>query len=264
MTTPLLRVEALSKAFGGLAVSRDISMDIHAGDRIALIGPNGAGKTTFVNLLTGRLRPDRGRILLEGVDVTAMPTAERARRGLIRSFQISRLFLDMTTIDHLRLALLQREGRSHGILRSAQAYPAVEEEAREILDQFGLSDIAEMKVGRAAYGQHRLLEIALSFAMRSRVLLLDEPAAGVSRQEMPRILSVLEALPADMAVLMIEHDLELAFRFARSVVVLAAGSIIYRGTPADVVEDAEVREVYLGSFAGQPRSDDTQGRPANV
>lgn len=264
MTTPLLRVENLKKSFGGLTVSHDISLDIRAGDRIALIGPNGAGKTTFVNLLTGQLRPDRGRIMLGGVDVTALPTAERARRGLIRSFQISRLFHDMTTIDHMRLALLQRDGRAQGIVRSAHAYPAVEEEAGEILAQFGLSDIAEMKVGRAAYGQHRLLEIALSFAMRAKVLLLDEPAAGVSRQEMPRILSALDSLPADMAVLMIEHDLELAFRFARSVVVLASGAIIYRGTPADVVEDAEVRAVYLGGFAAQPRSGDDQGVTAHV
>ena len=263
MTTPLLRVENLNKAFGGLAVSRDISLDIHAGDRIALIGPNGAGKTTFVNLLTGRLRPDTGRIRLDGDDVTGLPTAVRARRGLIRSFQISRLFHDMTAIDHLRLALLQREGKAQGLVRSARSYGAVEREAREILDQLSLADIAEMKVGRAAYGQHRLLEIALSVAMRSKVLLLDEPAAGVSRQEMPRILAALDALPSDMAVLMIEHDLELAFRFARSVVVLAAGAIIYRGTPQDVVHDAEVRAVYLGGFGAPSGGNGDDGRTAH-
>ncbi|MBZ6077892.1 ABC transporter ATP-binding protein [Microvirga puerhi] len=245
----LFRVEGLSKSFGGLAVSRNIDLAMAAGDRLALIGPNGAGKTTFVNLVTGQIRPSAGRVLLNGEDVTGLGAVRRVRRGLVRTFQVTRLFSDMTPEEHVTLTVLQREGKASRILGRFRGSAEVAGEVETLLRTLGLLDVARRKVGEIAYGQQRLLEIAIALALKPKVLLLDEPAAGVPSSETPRIEQALEHLPSSLAVLMIEHDMDLVFRFARRVVVLAAGEIIFEGLPSQVAANEKVREAYLGNYA---------------
>ncbi|WP_210485815.1 ABC transporter ATP-binding protein [Microvirga antarctica] len=245
----VFKVEALSKAFGGLTVSRNISLAMKAGARVALIGPNGAGKTTFVNLVIGQLRADTGRILIGEQDVTRLGVVPRVRQGLVRTFQVTRLFSDMTPEEHLILTVLQREGRASRILGGFRSDSTVTGEVEGLLAALGLLEVARRKVGEIAYGQQRLLEIAIALALKPKVLLLDEPAAGVPQSETPRIERALERLPPSLAVLMIEHDMDLVFRFAKHVVVLAAGEIIFEGLPSEVAANAKVREAYLGSYA---------------
>lgn len=251
--TALLDIIGLNRRFGGLAVTNNVSLSLHAGDRLALIGPNGAGKTTLVNLVTGHLSPSAGQVVLAGEDITALSPVARVRRGLVRTFQITRIFGDMTPEDHVTLALLQRRGRATRLLERFGGDSAVADEAAEILTTLGLAEMARVPVSRIAYGQQRLLEIAFALALRPRVLLLDEPAAGVPSTDTSRIEAALDRLPADLAVLMIEHDMDLVFRFARRVTVLAAGEIIFSGAPTDVTADARVRAAYLGSYADARR-----------
>ncbi|MCB5177076.1 ABC transporter ATP-binding protein [Microvirga lenta] len=245
----LFRVEGLSKSFGGLAVSRNISLAMPAGERLALIGPNGAGKTTFVNLVTGQIRPSAGRVVLNGEDVTELGAVRRVRQGLVRTFQVTRLFSDMTPEEHITLTILQREGKAARILARFHGNSEVAEEVEGILGTLGLIEVARRRVGEIAYGQQRLLEIGIALALKPKVLLLDEPAAGVPSSETPRIEQALERLPPSLAVLMIEHDMDLVFRFAKRVVVLAAGEIIFEGLPSEVAANAKVREAYLGNYA---------------
>jgi branched-chain amino acid transport system ATP-binding protein len=244
----LFRVEGLVMSFGGLAVTRNVSLALAPGDRVALIGPNGAGKTTFVNLVTGHLDPSSGRVTLAGEDITAMSPTARVRRGLVRSFQVTRLFAELTPEEHVALAILQRRGLTGRMTGSHRAMPEVVAEMEDVLETFGLREVAARKVANIAYGQQRLLEVALTLALRPRVLLLDEPAAGVPQSETGRIERALARLPEELAVLMIDHDMDLVFRFARRVVVLAAGAIIFDGTPRDAAADPAVREAYLGSY----------------
>lgn len=245
----LFLVENLTKSFGGLAVSRDISLSLAAGERVALIGPNGAGKTTFVNLVTGQLQPSAGRVVLDGEDVTQLGAVRRVRKGLVRTFQVTRLFSELTPEEHVTLTVLQREGKASRILSRFRGNSAVADEVRDILGALGLTEVARRKVGQIAYGQQRLLEIAIALALRPKVLLLDEPAAGVPSADTPRIEQALERLPSSLAVLMIEHDMDLVFRFARRVVVMAAGEIIFEGAPSEVAADLKVREAYLENYA---------------
>ncbi|SCY67582.1 ABC transporter ATP-binding protein [Microvirga guangxiensis] len=245
----LFRVENLSKSFGGLAVSREISLSMGAGERLALIGPNGAGKTTFVNLVTGQIKPSAGRVVLNGEDVTGLGAVRRVRKGLVRTFQVTRLFSELTPEEHVTLTLLQREGKASRIFSRFRGNSAVADEAHDILGALGLHEVARRKVGQIAYGQQRLLEIAIALALKPKVLLLDEPAAGVPSADTPRIEQALERLPPSLAVLMIEHDMDLVFRFAKRVVVLAAGEIIFEGLPSEVAADPKVREAYLGNYA---------------
>ncbi|MDP9837126.1 branched-chain amino acid transport system ATP-binding protein [Neorhizobium huautlense] len=245
----LFEVKNLRKNFGGLAVTNDVSLSLAPGDRLALIGPNGAGKTTFVNLVTGHLKPDGGSITLAGEDITGVKAMQRVQRGLVRSFQVTRLFADMTPQEHVALAILQRDGKSTRMFGRHDAMRQVVEEVGDILNLLGLSELAHLKVREIAYGQQRLLEIALAMALRPKVLLLDEPAAGVPQAETARIERALDMLPPDLAVLMIEHDMDLVFRFAKRVMVLAAGTVIFDGSPQDVTQDVAVREAYLGSYA---------------
>lgn len=247
--TALLAVEGLSKNFGGLQVSSDITLSLTPGERCALIGPNGAGKTTFVNLVTGVLAPSAGTIRLNGRDVTKLSAEARVKRGLIRSFQVARLFRGMTVREHLELAILEREGRTFRLFASVGRTPGLAGEVAELMEGMGLTPVADTAVGQLAYGQQRLLEIALALALKPKVLILDEPAAGVPHSESHRILDALERLPPDLAVLMIEHDMDLVFRFAKRVVVLAQGRLLCDGTAAEITADPRVREVYLGSRA---------------
>jgi branched-chain amino acid transport system ATP-binding protein len=247
--TDLFRVEGLTKNFGGLAVSRNISLAMAEGERLALIGPNGAGKTTFFNLVTGQLQPSTGRVVLHGQDVTGLGAVQRVRKGLVRTFQVTRLFSGMTPEEHVTLTVLQREGRASRILSRFHGNSEVSGEVESILSTLGLLEVARRKVGEIAYGQQRLLEIAVALALRPKVLLLDEPAAGVPSSDTPRIEHALERLPSSLAVLMIEHDMDLVFRFAKRVVVLAAGEIIFEGQPSEVAANERVREAYLGNYA---------------
>ncbi|UXN67521.1 ABC transporter ATP-binding protein (plasmid) [Phyllobacterium sp. A18/5-2] len=245
----IFQVDRLKKSFGGLDVTRDVSLSMEKGDRIALIGPNGAGKTTFVNLVTGHLRPNSGRVLMGGEDISRFNPMKRVRAGLVRSFQVTRVFAEMTPEEHVALAILQRKGKSGRMAGSYHGLPEVMRETQLILETLNLVALAGIPVSEIAYGQQRLLEIALAMALRPKVLLLDEPAAGVPHSDTYLIENALKQLPDDLAVLMIEHDMDLVFRFAKRVIVLAAGEIIFDGSPRDATQDARVRQAYLGSYA---------------
>ncbi|MET0173722.1 MAG: ATP-binding cassette domain-containing protein, partial [Agrobacterium vaccinii] len=199
----------LKKSFGGLSVTSDISISMQPGDRVALIGPNGAGKTTFVNLVTGNLAPDSGDVRIGGETVTRIDAAGRVKRGLVRSFQVTRLFQDMTPAEHVALAILQRQGKTGRMFGNFLAMPDVMAEVEEMLSKLGLITLMHRRVSEIAYGQQRLLEIAVAMALKPKVLLLDEPAAGVPQSDTGRIEQALADLPADLAVLMIEHDMDL-------------------------------------------------------
>ncbi len=242
----VLEIRHLSRKFGGLDACSDITLYIEEGERLALIGPNGAGKTTFVNMVTGVLPPSGGAIHLDGRDITRLAAPARVKRGLVRSFQIARLFRGMTAREHLELAILEREGKTYRVFSSVKRMAGVEDEARTYLDEMGLGAVAERPVGMLAYGQQRLLEIALALALKPRFLILDEPAAGVPHGESQRILDALDRLPPSLAVLMVEHDMDLVSRFARRVVVLSQGKLLCDGTPGEIMADPRVREVYLG------------------
>ena len=246
MAEAVLSTESLGKSFGSLPVARDVSVALPPGARHALIGPNGAGKTTLINLITGQLRPDSGRILLDGRDVTRAPIATRVRRGLTRTFQINTLFPDLTPIEAVTLAICEREATAGQFWRRLAAHGAAIDEAFAVLARLQLADAATRPTRTLAYGQQRLLEIALALATRPRVLLLDEPAAGVPKDESAALFAVIAALPADIAVLFIEHDMDIVFSFATRIIVLVAGGVLLEADPATVRSDPRVREVYLG------------------
>jgi len=248
-SAPVLQVTNLSKSFGGLQVTRDVSLSVHAGQRLALIGPNGAGKTTLVNQISGFLTADSGRISLHGQDITHWPGYWRVRHGLVRTFQISQLAADLPAIEQLALAIHQRQGSISRMWRSRQRYTVVHDEAMQILTQLNLSRIAASPPAVMAYGDQRLLEMALALALRPKVLLLDEPMAGVPKSEAQLILTALSKLPEELAVVIIEHDMDLVFRFARQIVVLANGQVLAQGSPAEIRNHEQVRAVYLGKAA---------------
>jgi len=241
-----LETTGLEKHFGGIAAVNGISLMIEKGARHALIGPNGAGKTTVINLLTGVLRPSAGRILLEGHDITALKSHKRVRLGLARTFQINQLFLDLTPLETIGLAISERMGTGAQWWRLVGSNAIVTEEIVEILVRFHLTDVMSERTGNLPYGKQRLLEIALAIACRPRVLLLDEPAAGVPDAERHEILATVAALPAHVTVLLIEHDMDIVFSFADRISVLVNGALFIEGAPDEVARDPRVKAVYLG------------------
>jgi branched-chain amino acid transport system ATP-binding protein len=243
---PVLETVALEKRFGGIVAANGVSLALRKGARHALIGPNGAGKTTLVNLLTGIWQPSSGHILLEGSDITGLPPHQRVRRGIARTFQINQLFGDLTPIETVGLAVCERQGAGRRWWRSLTHEPHIAAECAEILQRFHLADVMCDRTGMLPYGKQRLLEIAVAIASRPRVLLLDEPAAGVPEAERRLLLDVVAALPADVTVLLIEHDMDLVFSFAERVSVLVNGALIAEGSPQEVARDREVRAAYLG------------------
>jgi ABC-type branched-subunit amino acid transport system ATPase component len=242
----VLETAGLQKHFGGLAAVNDLSLRIEKGARHALIGPNGAGKTTVINLLTGVLRPSSGRIMLEGADITSLEAHKRVRLGLARTFQINQLFLDLTPLESIGIAISQRMGTSAQWWRLIGSKGSVVEEIVEILERFHLTDVMYERTGNLPYGKQRLLEIALAIACRPHVLLLDEPAAGVPDAERHEILMTVAALPADVSVLLIEHDMDIVFSFADRISVLVNGAMFIEGKPDEVARDPRVKSVYLG------------------
>ena len=241
----VLETVGLVKRFGGILATDHVTFALEEGARHAIIGPNGAGKTTFVNLLTGVLGPSEGRVLLGGEDVTSLRPDQRARRGLARTFQINQLFPEMTPLEALALAVSERQGAGTQWWRRVGADGLVEEVAR-IASRFGLTDELDRRTASLAYGKQRLLEIALAFACKPRVLLLDEPAAGVPQAERAELIEAVAALPREVAVLLIEHDMDLVFAYADRISVLVDGALLTQGPPEEIAKDARVRAVYLG------------------
>ena len=249
MSAAALEARGLRRHFGTLIATDDVSFAIQPGARQALIGPNGAGKTTLINLLTGVIRPTAGQVFLKGRDVTHLKPSARVRMGLARTFQINQLFPHLTPAESLGLAISERNGAGADFWRVAGSRSAIVAEIAELLGRFGLEAEMDVPTRKLAYGKQRLLEIALALAARPRVLLLDEPAAGVPEEERRDILAALAALPSDAAILLIEHDMDLVFNFANRISVLAAGKLLIEGPPEAIAKDERVRAVYLGEDA---------------
>ena len=244
--TAALATHGVNKSFGSLVVAAEIAFSLPKGERYALIGPNGAGKTTLINLLTGMLKPDSGQILLDGDEISAQPPAARVRRGLVRTFQINSLFPKITALDAVTLAVCERRGEAGVWWRGLSRYGEAVEEAHTILTSLRLDHVERTITKELAYGQQRLLEIALALATKPKVLLLDEPAAGVPKDESGDLFAAIDGLSRDLSILFIEHDMNLVFRFASRIIVMVSGRILVEGTPAVIASDPRVREVYLG------------------
>src|ERR1700692_2821986 len=241
-----LETKGLQKQFGGLIVTRDLSLKPEAGARHALIGPNGAGKTTFINLLTGVLPPSQGRVLLASRDITGKGQAERVKLGVARTFQINRLFRGLSVLENVSIAVAARQGVAWSMLYPVGRRADVIAESIELLETLKLADIAGHRISELPYGRQRLVELAITLALKPEVLLLDAAAAGVPSAESHIILDAIEALPKDIAVLIIEHDMDVVFRFAKHVTVMVSGAVFASGAPRDIEATPQVRAVYLG------------------
>ena len=241
-----LRTEGLSKRWGGFVANSDVTLTFEPGARHALIGPNGAGKTTFINLLTGGLMPSSGKVYLGGEDITNLPQHERVHRGMTRTFQLNTLFAGMTVLESVALAISERRGLQSVWYKTVENHPDVIDEAMELLATLKLTDQANSITRSMAYGKQRLVEIALALATKPRILLLDEPAAGIPSAESKELFEVLSQLPRDVTVLFIEHDMGLVFRFADRITVMVGGKVLTEGTPEEIAADPRVKEVYLG------------------
>ena len=246
----VLRCVGLVKRFGGITATQNVSLDLRQGARHALIGPNGAGKTTLINLLTGVLEPTEGTIELLGADVTRLAPHLRVARGMVRTFQINQLFASMSPLETLAMVVSQRRGQGAGWWRPLGHDARVAERCGELLEQFHLTDVLHQRTEHLAYGKRRLLEIAIALACEPRVLLLDEPVAGVPAGEREELLQTVAALPADVSVLLIEHDMDLVFSFATRMTVLVNGAVLTEGNPSEIAANEQVRAVYLGTGHG--------------
>jgi ABC-type branched-subunit amino acid transport system ATPase component len=249
VSVPALEARGLKRHFGALIATDDVSFAIQPGARQALIGPNGAGKTTLINLLTGVIKPTAGQVWLQGRDVTRLASSARVRMGLSRTFQINQLFPGLTPAESLALAISERHGSGANFWRVAGGRPDIVAEIESLLTRFGLESDFDRPTRKLPYGKQRLLEIALALATRPQVLLLDEPAAGVPEEERQDILAALAALPAEVAILLIEHDMDLVFNFAERISVLVTGKLLIEGEPEAIAADERVRAVYLGEDA---------------
>jgi branched-chain amino acid transport system ATP-binding protein len=249
VSAPALEARGLTRHFGALIATDDVAFALPPGARQALIGPNGAGKTTLINLLTGVLKPTAGQVWLQGRDVTHLASSARVRMGLSRTFQINQLFPDLTPAESLALAISERDGSGADFWRVAGGRPEIVAEIESLLTLFSLESDFDRPTRKLPYGKQRLLEIALALATRPRVLLLDEPAAGVPEEERRDILAALAALPSEVAILLIEHDMDLVFNFAERISVLVAGKLLTEGEPEAIAADERVRAVYLGEDA---------------
>ena len=257
MSEVVLQTLGLVKRFGGITATQNVSMTIHRGARHALIGPNGAGKTTLINQLTGVLAPSEGRVLLMGRDITTLAPHKRVALGLVRTFQINQLFATLTPLQSLALAVAARRGTAQRWWAPLGRDAALAAECDGLLAQFRLADFADQPTASLPYGKRRLLEIALAVAQQPSVLLLDEPAAGVPAAERADILATVAALPESVSVVLIEHDMDLVFSFAKSITVLVNGAVLTEGTPEQIAADPRVRAVYLGdSLAGRAAADE--------
>jgi branched-chain amino acid transport system ATP-binding protein len=250
---PLLDVRGLEKRFGGLVATDHVDLQVQRGEVHALIGPNGAGKTTLVAQLGGQIASDRGRIVFDGTDITATPTHERARRGLVRSFQITRLFKSASVLDNVALAVQAVSGSSLPAWRPVRREKALFERAREVLAEVGLGAKEAFGIAQLSHGERRALEVGMTLASRPRLVLLDEPMAGMGHEESARMEQLIAAIRATSTVFLIEHDVDAVFRLADCVSVLVEGRIIASGSPAEVRADAGVIAAYLGDGAGEHR-----------
>ncbi len=250
MSEAALETRGLERSFGALQVTRHVDFRLQPGARHALIGPNGAGKTTFVNLVTGALQPNAGTILLGGADITALAEEQRVKRGIARTFQINTLFRGLSVLENVCLAIGERLGTGGHLFRPAGSHREVLLAAYALLERLRLADDANRLVRELPYGRQRLVEIAVALGLEPTVLLLDEPAAGVPSAESGVIVEIIESLPADLALLIIEHDMDLVFRLARRITVLEQGAILVEGNPSEIAADPRVREVYLGERTG--------------
>ncbi len=250
MVEPLLVVDGLRKSFGGLVASDAVSLDVRPGEVHAVIGPNGAGKTTLIGQLSGEIRPDLGRIRFRGKDITALPVHARSQRGLARSFQVTSIFLDFTALDNVALAVQAHDGHSFHFWSKAVDDEGLRAPARAALDRVGLGERGGMRASALSHGEHRQLEIAMALATRPALLLLDEPMAGMGGEESARMVALLRALKRDVAILLVEHDMDAVFALADRVTVLVYGRVIACGAPGDIRRNAAVREAYLGDAAG--------------
>ncbi len=246
MSETVLSCQGLVKRFGGITATDNVTLNVAKGARHALIGPNGAGKTTLINLLTGVLEPTSGRITLLGEDISTLAPHQRVRRGLVRTFQINQLFSSMTPLETLSLVISQQNGLGVQWWRALGASKNIVDECHQLLEQFHLLDVMNQRTEHLAYGKRRLLEIAIALACKPRVLLLDEPVAGVPAGEREELLQTVAALPADVSVLLIEHDMDLVFEFAKRITVLVNGAVLTEGSAHKIANDPEVKAVYLG------------------
>lgn len=243
---PVLEIRSLHKHFGGLQVLTDVSLSVAAGVRHGLIGPNGAGKTTLMNIISGLERPSRGQVVFRGDDVTRFPPQRRARRGLSRTFQVASLFNAIPLIENIELAIIGREGMSGRFLRSLRSYDAIRREANTWLAEWGLESRSDTPVGELAHGERRVLEVVMALAAKPHMLLLDEPAAGLSHAETSSLVDTFQALPGELGFLLVEHNVDMVFGVCERVTVLAEGEVIADGSSDAVRKDPAVREAYLG------------------
>ena len=246
MSAPLLETRDLCRNFGALAAVRDIDFRLEAGARHALIGPNGAGKTTFINLLTGVLQPTRGAVLLNGRDITGVGQAERVKLGIARTFQINRLFRGLSVLENVYMSVAERAGAAPSMFRPAGTLRDVVDESMHLLETLKLTDDASHRISELPYGRQRLVELAIALGLKPTVLLLDEPAAGVPSAESHIILDAIAGLPTSIGVLIIDHDMDLVFRFADRITVMVSGAIFASGRPEEIAVNLDVRAVYLG------------------